>query len=214
MKQIILDKLSKYYTLKQRDLNDFEHMSRYAIDYYCEAYDIQEVGNLFFIEAKAPFDFMHMLTIVINPLYKDLSFCNFDTVQIPNKQSYIFEMFKTSINKDEDISGFGTIRQRYEDLPDFYRQHRWYDEYLLECSLHKQGNNITNQAQNMLIDCLDEYIKLLQSAKDCDYGKKKEIVKEYVDKLLSQGGVAIDGMKKMFGDEKTDILIRKYMYNV
>ena len=63
-------------------------------------------------------------------------------------------------------------------------------------------------------DCLSFYLDYLSKAPECDPDAKKEKNRAYAEWLLSEGGVAVDSMKKIIGEEKTSRLIREYMYAV
>ena len=63
-------------------------------------------------------------------------------------------------------------------------------------------------------DCLSFYLDCLSKAPGCDPDVKKEKNRAYAERLLSEGGVAVDSMKKISGEEKTSRLIREYMYAV
>ena len=73
---------------------------------------------------------------------------------------------------------------------------------------------ISEKAEAMLKECLDLYLELLDKAEDCDPEAKKEKTKEYVDRLLSEGGAAVDSMNKIIGKEKTAKLVREFMYGL
>lgn len=212
MKKMVIDKLSSKYTLEKRDMSDLSHIKSAVSTFDCDAYTIKGIGNLFFINMNSIFSLMKMESMVITPIYKDLSFGNFDIVDVMNRQTMIFEIFQSSINKN-DFSSYKTISDKYSYLNNYELSASWYDELKL-ISLSKKGKNIRSDGMKMLEECVDLYIELLDKAENCDPEMKKQEIRKYVDRLLNEGGVAVDAMKKMIGKDKTEILVRKYMYDI
>ena len=213
MKNKIIEKLKQNYELEKRDMQELTHIKKGLYCFDCQAYTIKGIGNLFFIDMKAMFGLMKMNTTVITPYYKDLSFCNLDLIKVLSNSTGMFEMYKSSI-KDTDLSGFEEIKNKYEYLNNYETSPRWYDEFKLDSSIAKKGKNIDKDIDQMMSDCLDEYLKLLNKVEDCDPELKKKEVKKYVDRLLSEGGAAIDSMNKIIGTASTEKLVREFMYNV
>ncbi len=213
MKETILNELKKRYTLEKRDMGDMKNIHKGMYNFDCEAYTVKDIGNLFFIEMKALFGLMKMETTVLTPVNKDLSFCNFDIIKAMGNETHMFEMYRSAI-KDTDLSAFNAIKEKYSDLENYETEKRWYDDCRLESSICKKGKKISEKAEAMLKECLDLYLELLDKANDCDPEAKKEKTKEYVDRLLSEGGAAVDSMNKIIGKEKTAKLVREFMYGL
>ena len=213
MKETIINQLKEHYTLEKRDMGELSGLRKGLFNFDCEAYTVKDIGNLFFISMKAMFGLMKMETSVITPLNRDLSFCNLDVIKAMGNYTGMFEMYDTSIEKT-DLSGFEEIRKRYNDLNDYQSSPRWYDEYKLSSCIAKKGKKIDAKAEGMLKECLDLYLELLDKAPECDPEKKKEKTAVYVDRLITEGGVAVDNMNKLFGNETTAKLIREFMYHI
>ena len=154
-----------------------------------------------------------METYVIAPYEKDLSFCNLDTVEAMGNDTCLFEMYQTSLHK-EDLSAFMSIKEKYQDLPDYDGGEHWYDSVRLSSSIGKKGKKIMLRSNEMLKDCLMIYLEALKNAPVCDKEAKKEVTRKYVEQLISEGGMAVDGLSKMIGKEQTTKLIKEYMYHV
>ena len=213
MKDNIIKKLGEQYVLEKIDMGDLSHIHKGMYDFICEAYEIKDIGSLFFINMKAMFGLMRMETSVITPLNRDLSFCNLDIVEAMGNETYMFEMYKSAIN-DPDLSAFDDIRKKYEYLTDYKTSERWYDAVKLSPSIAKKGKKIGADGDKLLTECLDTYLKLLKDAPKCDPDKKKAEVRKYVDRLIAEGGAAVDSMNKIIGAEKTAKLIREFMYHI
>ena len=212
MKETIIRKLGNRYLLKERDMGELAHIHKFPYDFTCKAYDIDGVGNLFFIDMKAMFGLMKMETSVITPIEKDLDFCNLDIVEAMGNHTCMFEMYKTSLT-EADLSAYEDIKKRYASLPAYESSPRWYDELKLSSCISKKGKKILGKAEKMMEECLDQYMVLLEKAPLCDKGRKNAANKVYVERLLSEGGAAVDSMNKILGPEKTARLIRTFMYH-
>ena len=213
MKNTVLQKIQSQYTLEKRDMGNLTQIRKGIYRFDNEAYTIKDTGNLFIMEMKALFGLMKMETIVITPLQKDLSFCNFDIVNAMGRETYIFEMYESSL-ADTDLSAFEKIKEKYAYLTSYPTEPRWYDEVRLPSSISKTGKKISSDADRMSEECLDTYLELLKSAPDCNPEEKKTAVRKYVDRLISEGGMAVDSMNKIIGPEDTAMLIRDFMYHV
>ncbi|MBQ7992745.1 MAG: hypothetical protein IJ252_06935 [Solobacterium sp.] len=213
MKETILKKLTKEYVIDSRDMGKLRTIRKGLFHFECEAYTIRNTGNLFFIGMSAMFGLMKMETAVITPLEKDLSFCNLDTVKAAGKETYMFEMYRSALHED-DLSAFAGMKKKYSSLPDYEFKPRWYDSLRLDSSIAKSGKKISASAEIMMNDCLDTYLALLRDAPVCDREEKKKAVGEYVDRLIHEGGEAVDSMNKIIGPELTAKLIREFMYGL
>ena len=213
MKDYIIRELSNTYQLLPVNMGKLAEIKKGFTNFHCETYQIKDVGNLFFIEMKAMFGLMKMNTAVITPVQKDLSFCNFDAVHAMGNDTFIFEMYRTCI-EETDLSAFKAVREKYRDSADYQAQPRWYDSWRLSAYLAKKGKGKSEEQEQMMKDCLSFYLDYLSKAPECDPDAKKEKNRAYAERLLSEGGVAVDSMKKIIGEEKTSRLIREYMYAV
>ena len=213
MKDAIIRKLNEKYTLNRRDMGELKSIHKGMFSFDNEAYEIENVGNLFFMNMKGMFGLMKMQTVVITPLERDLSICNFDVINAMGNYTGIFEMYRSSIN-EADLSSFEEISKKYDDLPDYRTEPRWYDEYKLPSSISKKGKKIGARADAMLKECLDMYLDLLDQAPECDAQEKKKRTAVFVDHLIAEGGPAVDNMKKLIGSELTGRLIREFMYHI
>ena len=213
MKDHIIRELSKVYQLIPVNMGELADLKKGITNFHCETYHIKDIGNLFFIEMKAMFGLMKMNTAVITPVKKDLSFSNFDAVHAMGNDTFIFEMYRTCI-EETDLTAFDKIREKFCDSADYQSQPRWYDAWRLPAYLAKKGKRQTTEQEQMMKDCLSFYLDLLAKVPECNPDEKTEKNCAYAERLLSEGGVAVDSMKKMIGEEKTSRLIREFMYAV
>ena len=213
MKDYIIRELKDKYQLIPVDMGELSNIEKGLTSFHCETYQIKNIGNLFFIEMKAVFGLMKMNTAVITPVQKDLSFCNFDAVHAMGNDTFIFEMYRTCI-EETDLSSFEAIKEKYLKSEEYASHPCWYDSWRLPAYLAKKGKKKAEEQRHMMEDCLSFYLTLLSYARACDPAEKTEKNRDYVEHLLKEGGVAVDSMKRIIGEEKTSRLIRKFMYAV
>lgn len=213
MNEIILKTISARYTAAARDMGDLKEIRGGLFRFSCESYSLDGIGNLFFIRMRAMAGLIKMETAVLTPVERDLSFCNFDVVHAAGTHTMIFEMYRTCM-EERDLSAFAPIRETYRQLPDYESAPRWYDEFRLPPSIGKRGRGIAPEGERMLLDCLRQYLDVLDAAPECDAEAKRAQNRIYVDRLLREGGMAVDNMKKIIGVEKTERLVRTFMYDV
>ena len=212
MNKYILDELSARFTLRRKDMGDLARVKKGPMLFDFETYDIDGVGNLFFIDMKGLFGLMKMQTAVITPVHRDLSFCNFDAVHAMGNDTLIFEIYDTCL-QPTDLSCFGAIAEKYADLPDAPSSPRWYDEIRL-AGIAKKGKKQAAAQEPIMKECLAAYLELLDRAPQCDAEAKTAANRKYAEGLLNNGGPAVDSMKKMIGEERTEKLVREFMYAV
>ena len=213
MNEYIRSALAERYNLKSRDMGEFRKIKKNIYRIECECYEIEGVGNLFFIDMKAMMGMMKMESMVLTPLWKDVSFCNFDLVEAAGNTTLIFEMYRTALHED-DLGSFAGLKEKYRNIENAQTDSGWYDAMKLSCCLAKKGKSLGVEKDRVIADYLDKYMQLLEQAADCDPEAKKAAVRCYTDRLVTEGGVAVDTMKQMLGPEKTAKLIRSYMYGI
>lgn len=213
MRDEILRRIREKYPLIPREMGELKELKKGMYRFNFECYRVGEIGNLFAIDMSAMFGLMKMETVVLTPIERDLSFCNFDVVHAMGTDTCIFEMYDTGIS-ERDLSSFDPLKEKYADLPAYETKPRWYDSWRLSPSIGKRGKGLAARGEEMLEEHLNEYLRLLAQAPACDPEEKRERNRRYVDRLLAEGGAAVDSMKKLLGEEKTDRLIRRFMFDV
>jgi hypothetical protein len=193
-------------------MGDLSEIKKGMFHFKNEAYRIEGVGSFFFMDMKGMFGLMKMQTAVITPQYKDLSFCNIDAIHAMGNDTMMFEMYRSYI-QETDLSVFKSLKVKYADLENYKTDPRWYDSWKLEGTIAKKGKKCAARHQEMMKEFLQAYLELLKQAPGCDYAQKQEKNSGYVEELIAHGGAAVDNLRKMIGKEKTDLLIRKYMFN-
>ena len=164
---------------------------------------------------------MQQLTFNINPFEKDIPQLTIDYTIMLNQRKIFIEVYKLMINSktenyNEFLNKLEEIEGNYTDLKDFKAsEDSWRDEYFSD-AIYKSGNPLNEgKLLNLFKDVLNAYIEYAKKENDLDSDKKAqkvEVIKEFSDKLVENGGIAINNFKKTLGDEKTKEFLGKVLY--
>lgn len=78
----------------------------------------------------------------------------------------------------------------------------------------KTGRNVSGRLSQAAADYISIFEAQLHDAETCDREAKTAKVREFTDTLISDGGVAVNQMTKLFGRETAERVIRRHMYGV
>ena len=213
LKEYILEKLEKEYRLEKRDLGDYAKISKLVVNFINEAWRIEGVGNLFAMDMSAMFGLMKMETLVLCPEEKDLSFLSCDGIHVSGNDTVIMEMDRSALH-EEDLSVFEPLKEKYAYLEDYQAEPRWYDSYHLSSTICKKGKKQTADLEAFGREYIDIYLQALKDAPVCDPEAKRQATADYAQRLIREGGVAVDGMTKMIGANRTEKLVAEYMFHI
>lgn len=213
LKEYLLQELQKDYTLQKRDLGDYAKINKFILGFENEAWHVEGVGNLFAMKMKAMFGLMEMETMVLSPEDKDLSFLSCDAIHAVDTDTVIMEMDRSALH-EEDLSAFEPLKEKYAYLPDYQAEPRWYDSFHLSSTICKKGKKMTADMEKFGREYIDTYLKALKEAAPCDPQAKREATAVYAQRLIKEGGVAVDGMTKMIGANRTEKLVAEYMFHI
>ncbi len=213
LKEYMLEKLEKEYRLEKRDLGDYAKISRFVVKFANEAWRVEGIGNLFAMDMGAMFGLMKMETLVLCPEEKDLSFLSCDAIHASGNDTVIMEMDSSALH-EEDLSVFEPLKEKYAYLEDYQAEPRWYDSFHLSSTICKKGKKQTADLEAFGREYIDTYLQALKDAPSCDAEAKRQATAEYAQRLIREGGVAVDGMTKMIGANRTEKLVAEYMFHI
>jgi hypothetical protein len=212
--------IKKEYELEELDIGEFKTVYIYKVlPFKSEEYYIKGLGVLSVMTLNL--GAMQQLTFNINPFEKDIPQLTIDYTIMLNQRKIYIEVYKLMINSEtENYNAFLTkleeIEGNYKDLKDFKAsEDSWRDEYFSD-AIYKSGNPLNEgKLLNLFKDVLNAYIEYAKKENDLDSDKKAqkvEVIKEFSDKLVENGGIAINNFKKTLGDEKTKEFLGKVLY--
>ena len=215
--RFLREELGKRYTVHQKDVGADAKLSKSGMAFETEAFEIEGLGHLCVLRMKAMLGLMNMETVVLAPFTRDLPLLNLDWVGVMGKETQIVELYDTQLQPcpQEALEAFERIRARDGDLQDYSAgKEHWYDSILYPCSYHKTGKGISARLSAAATDYIRTYVGLLDTAPACDREAKKALVRAFAERLLAEGGPAVDQVTKLFGRELAGRLILGHMYGV
>lgn len=213
LRDYLMDALQKEYRLQKRDLGSYATINRFVVKFENEAWTVEGAGNLFAMKMTGFFGLIKMETVVFSPENRDLSFLSSDAIHAGETDTVIMEMDRSALH-EEDLSAFEVLKERYAHLEDYKAAPRWYDSWHLSSTICKMGKKQTAELEQFARDYIDIYLQELRKAPECDPLEKRAATAEYAQKLIREGGAAVDSMKKMIGDARTEKLVAEYMFHI
>ena len=211
--------IQKEYELEQVDIGDFKKvMVYYILPFYSEVYKIDTLGIVSIMTMNV--GMMEMLTFNINPYYKDLPQLTIEYMITFNTRKFYIDIYDFMINKEaEDYKDFikkiEELNTKYSVLDDITSDENWYDKYLA-ANVKKSGSILQDKKMmNIFSDIISYYIEYAKNAKELsqsDAKTKYDLTKDFCDKLVENGGVAINNFKKSLGDDKTKEFLGNVLY--
>lgn len=219
---ISLDKLAvrlleNHFTLTKRDIGNDAAMKRKGFKFVTNVYDIEGIGHVCTMKMKAFGGVVKMETVIICPDTKDVPLFNMDWISAGGAETFIAELYDVQLEPypEEDLIDFQVIRECDSDLKDKeYDEPRWYDDILYPCSYHKHGRLAADRFTDASIKYLKTMIAKLEKSEDCDAELKVEKRREFAERLLSEGGSAVDFWKELFGEDTAEKMVLDNIYSV
>ena len=212
--------IKKEYELEELDIGEFKTVYIYKVlPFKSEEYYIKGLGVLSVMTLNL--GAMQQLSFNIDPFEKDIPQLTIDYTIMLNQRKIYIEVYKLMINSEtenynEFLNKLEEIKGNYKDLKDFKAsEDGWRDEYFSD-AIYKSGNPLNeDKLLNLFKDVLNVYVEYAKKENDLDSekkAKKVEVIKEFADKLVDNGGIAINNFKKTLGDEKTKEFLGKVLY--
>ena len=210
----LLDLINSYYPLKELDIGEYKSFDLNGMNINCGCYS-SELGNIAYIKGGSAM--MHLDTLIISPIYKDTYLYSYDRVKAFGSDNILTELYDVLINKDNnDLNDkLNTLLEDYKDIPNVEHTSNWYDSILLDVSINKKGSvELSNRFDTLAYDYLKEYLDNSSKTIECDQTKKKELIKQYCDNLLNNGGASTDVFIKSKGKQFCEGLFHKVLFNI
>ena len=210
----LLDLINSYYPLKELDIGEYKSFDLNGMNINCGCYS-SELGNIAYIKGGSAM--MHLDTLIISPIYKDTYLYSYDRVKAFGSDNILTELYDVLINKDNnDLNDkLNTLLEDYKDIPNVEHTSNWYDSILLDVSINKKGSvELSNRFDTLAYDYLKEYLDNSSKTIECDQTKKKELIKQYCDNLLNNGGPSTDVFIKSKGKQFCEGLFHKVLFNI
>ena len=211
---MVREQLAQQYSLQKKELGADARLTKSGMVFETEVYEIAELGHFCILRMNAFFGLMKMETAVLAVSSKDAPLLNLDWVRILGKETQIIELYDTQLAPWPDAarSAFDALRRRDGDLPDTVRSAHWYDAILYPCSYHKVGRKISDRLRAAARDYTALFLRQLDEAPVCDDAAKRAKTRAFAERLIAEGGPAVDQVTRLFGTETAKRLILRHMY--
>ena len=195
--------------LVPKDVSPWQTFSGRGMKFHLQSYDWDGCACVSHLSMKAFLGLMTMETVICTPYAKDVPLFSFDSISAFGKKSLLLEVYDTQVDPI-DLATMDTVKDSYKYLTDKQPKSAWYDNLRLSPSLFKEGNkvNLSKLATEMTTAYLDLFVIA------CDVERSAKVAKSraYVEGLISNGGPAINTIRKMLGDEATETLFRRFLF--
>lgn len=201
--------VSKGHEITSVPAGKYEKMTAYGImKFHVKQYAIKDLGNLSVMTMNAAL--MQMATIVFSPMEKNLPLLSIDYMYIlGNRKAYI-ELYDLVKEKDaaymDWLEKYDSVKKSYSNLEDTTATPAWYAP-LLTVTTYKAGKK---KDDDRLIALLLDIVKVYLAQADSyslmgapEKAEKVQMIKEYSDRLISEGGISTDFFKKALGEDVT-----------
>ena len=209
----------KEFPIEELEIGEFKKVLVYKVlPFKSKVYEADKLGILAVMTMNV--GAMEMYTFNINPFYKDLPQLTIDyTITLNNRKLYV-EIYDLMINKEAQnykdfLKKIEDINKENADLKDFTSKESWHNEYL--SGMIKKSGSVRDDDKLLKIfnDVMTAYIDYAKKAPELNetaQKKKYDLIKDFSDKLVEKGGVAINNFKKTLGDEKTNEFLGNVLY--
>ena len=211
-----LDALRERYRLIPEDIGADAAMKAKGMKFTTESYKVDGLGHFCILRMKAFAGLMKMETAVLAVNGKDLPLLNIDWMSVAGNETQIVELYDVQLAEypAEHLDAFAAIRDRDGDIEEYTSGDHWYDNIRYASSYSKRGKKVSDRFNAAAEAYLTTYLDQAESAEACDTAGKTDLIRNYAGQLLTQGGPAVDQVKKLFGEDYARRLIQRYMYGV
>ena len=213
----VKEQLSRVYPLRRENVGADARLAKRGMAFETEVYGLEELGHLCILRMRAPLGLMSMETVVLSCTHRDVPLFNLDRVRVPGKETAIAELYDTQLEAwpQSAQDDFTRIKARYVDVADAAAAGaHWFDAVLYPCSLHKTGRGVSARLAEASEEYVRAFLSQLETAEACDAEAKRAKVRAFAERLLAEGGPAVNQVTKLFGSEIAERLILRHMYGV
>ena len=208
----LLAVISKRYPLSEIALDDMKTVKAAGMTFMIRAFYAEGLGHVSVMSAKGFLGLMKMDTLIINPLEKDLPLYSYDRILAMGNDTLIIEVYDT-LTGPCDLHSMQKVKEMYSHLPEHVLGEHWYDSIKLPESVSvKEKSKSNTRFDAYTKEHLKAYFRAKPGSDTVDAEKKKEKASVYVEGLLKNGGPSTSVFLKHFGEEKTAVLFRKYLF--
>lgn len=199
------------FPLRRLDIGEFADISGKGMRFHTRVYDAEGAGRFCLMEMKAFGGLMKMESAVFSPLTLDGPLFSCDMVDAMGNLTLLLELYDTTLSHPA-MEALGDVKAQYASLPAHDPGQHWYDTLRLPVSDFKKAKGERPAFAAYARDYNEEYFELLSGCSPVDAGEKRAKNAAYAEGLLTNGGPAVDTFRKILGEEKTAVFLKRYMF--
>ena len=210
-----LEVIKKYTNMEEIDIGDYKKiMIKIIFPFYTTAYKIKNVGFLAILSINI--GIFQVFSFHLSPYQKDFPILIIDYMQYFGIRKTLFETYNATIYEDNDIlknfiNEFEQIKNNYSDIKEWKLSPQWADGRVV-VNMRKEGNDKQDDRFTSLFsDVIEIYMKNvinMPKLEGNEKNKKAELIKEFAEQLVINGGIA----SKIFkSDMKEEDVIKLFI---
>lgn len=192
-----------------KDVSPWQTFSGMGMKFHLQSYDWNGCACVSHLSMRAFLGLMTMETVICTPYAKDVPLFSFDSINAFGKKSLLMEVYNTQV-APIDLAEMDAVKDAYKGLKDRQPKPAWYDNLRLSPSTFKEGDKVL--LSRFATEMITAYLDLFATARDVEHSAKVAMSRAYVEGLISNGGPAINTIRKMLGDEATETLFRRFLF--
>lgn len=211
-----LGMLKGRYDVTKEDIGTDARMKAKGMAFTTESYGVGGFAHLCIVRMKGFFGLMKMETVVFTVTGKDMPLINLDWVSAFGRETMMIEMYDGQLSPypDENLKAFAELKARDADIADGASSAHWYDSITYPCSYHKKDKKKSDRFNAAAHDYFAAFLDQAEQLPACDPEEKEGKAKAFAERLLAEGGPAVDQVKKLFGEDFAKRLVLNHMYGV
>ncbi len=211
MNDFMLLSAASRFPLKRLEIGEYADISGKGMHFHTRVYDAEGAGRLCLMEMEAFGGLMKMESAVFSPLKLDGPLFSCDMVDAMGNTTLLLELYDTTLSHP-GMEALAQVKAKYVSLPAHDPGRHWYDAIRLPVSDFKKGKKLRAAFAAYARDYNEAYFTLLPGCGPCGAGEKMRRNADYAEGLLKNGGPAVDTFRKILGEEKTAIFLKRYMF--
>lgn len=210
-----LEVIKKYTNMGEIDIGDYKKIIiKKIFPFYTTAYKINNVGFLAILSINI--GIFQVFSFHLSPYQKDFPIIIIDYMQYFGKRQALFETYNATVDKNNNIlknfiNEFEQIKNNYSDIKEWKLSPQWADGRVV-VNMRKEGNDKQDDRFTSLFsDVIEIYMKNIMNMPKLEgdeKNKKAELIKEFAEQLVINGGIA----SKIFkSDMKEEDVIKLFV---
>lgn len=216
-----LEALKVEYEIEPLSVEGYENLSVAGMCFKIVHYSIGGVGHLQTMEVL-PGGPVQMSTFTLTPYFKNLPLLSFDFMFTGEKRVNIMEVYELVEDRQaavfrESVAAYKAVLDSLGDLPVVPSAPYWADEirpvFLSSSSAPDQDERVLNAFAAILARFIKDE-KALPKLQGEALEAKHDITAEYVENLVTKGGMTTDMWKAKYGEEFIREFFEKIFFGV